>query len=77
MDGDNPDQVIRILNDHGPEAVALSDHFGHTANGIRFLLAEGKGIDALFCDYNELHQVEGVRTFPQDATLRPALPAIF
>ena len=40
------------------------------------LAAERQGIDPFIGEHDELHQVDGIRAFTQDAALRSALTAI-
>ena len=73
---DNADGVICIFDDHRAESAALRNDFCHAADGIAFLPAEGQRVNAFFRDDDELHQVERVGAFTQDAALRTALSAV-
>ena len=76
MHGHDTDLVVSILDDHRPEAAALGNHFGHITDGFGLFLAERDGVNPFLGDDDELHQVDGVRAFTQDAALRAALSAI-
>jgi len=71
--GHNPDQVVRVLDHHRGETLAIADDRGHVFDDHLVVLAEREVIDAFFGDHHELRQVDGVSTFTQDLPLRTAL----
>ncbi len=76
MDGYNTDRVVGIFDHYRPETLPLCNHISHAADGVSFFTAEGEAIDPFLGDDDELDQVDGVRTFTQDAPLRSALSAV-
>ena len=76
MNGHNPDQIIRIFDHHRSKPVAVIDNAGHVFDYSLVVAAERQVIDALFGNYDELGQIDGVSSFTQNLSLRSALTAV-
>src|SRR5262249_60358715 len=75
VDGHDPDEIIRALEHHRIEAVALLNDLRHPLEDLRIRFLQRQEIDPIGGDHDELRQVDGVGALPEDLALRPALPA--
>ena len=69
MNGCDADLIIGIFDDDREKSAALGDYLCHTLNNLHIIAAERQGINTLICQHNELHQVDGIRSFTQDPAL--------
>ena len=76
VNSDDTNRVISILDNYRAEATPLGDHFGHITDGFGFFLAERNSVNPFIGNDDELHQVNGIGAFAQDAALWAALSAV-